>query len=130
MNPNDFSGPAAQFLRPVHPSISELAGVVIFNALFLVTRRVRFFGVSTPDSAMGWRGLAVVPIRYVAKLSFYALGLCTVGVFVLAAHDFGVRLAGLALCVGFAIAYAINYLVSRYEEKLFPRKQHASTVTT
>jgi hypothetical protein len=117
-------GPAAKFMHPSAPPISLLVILVVCNVLFLVSRRVRTFAQYKADSTLGWMGIAVIPIRFMAKAFFWLFGLFTISFFIIDAANFSLNKTVLAALVGFAIAYGINYLVLRCEQKLYPREEN------
>lgn len=122
-------------MRPADYFTGDLSGgfpteavvLAVCNALWLVARRARTFAQHKPDSTLGGLGFLIVPIRFLAKVIAKLFGFITVGIFVLAAEIESFNVAVLAAFVGFAVAYGINYAISRYEQRLYPRKENASS---
>ena len=99
--------------------------LVVCNTLWLVARRVRIFADPKPQSALGRLGIVVVPVRFVAKVGAKLFGFLTIGMFVTAAEIDSLNIAILAAFAGFAVAYGINYAISRCEQRIYPREQNA-----
>lgn len=96
-------------------------GLAIFNALWFVSRRVRTFAEDMPDLSLGWLGLVIVPMRLAARIASWVFGFAVFVLFVTDAQA-SFNIAVLAVFVGFAVAYGINYVISRYENTFTERR--------
>jgi len=107
------------------PFASEFSGMAIglaiFNALWLVSRRVRTFAEDIPDLPLGWAGLVVIPMRLAARIASWAFGFAVFVLFVTAAQA-GFNIAVFVAFAGFVVAYGINYVISRYEKPFTQRR--------
>jgi hypothetical protein len=95
---------------------SMLIALAIFNALWLITRRARPLLEFKSEASVGWLGLAIVPMRLVAKIATWICALWVFALFIMVAGEhFNGALT--ALFLGFVGAYAVNLAISRYEQK-------------